>query len=135
MLIKRRFQYVLLLLGEDGIRHHGDIRYQNEAGNVHHNVTMAQANMTKCAIGCIGKLLDISSRSAQLTAKLDAVLKQARSNLVRTRLRSAKARIGQLNLAFNDYKKKYKQHKNSKMPKQRIFVAPPRTKPPSRNLK
>ena len=27
MLIKRRFQYVLLLLGEDGIRHHGDIRY------------------------------------------------------------------------------------------------------------
>ena len=131
-LIKRRFQYALSLLAEDGIRYYGDVKHQHEAGNVQHKVTRSQANMTKSMVACVGKLSDISSRSTELTVKLDAVLKRARSNLVRTRLRSAKARIGQLNLAFNDYKTKSSQNKNNRM---RIVAAPPRSKPPSANPK
>lgn len=127
--IGTHFRSALLLLAEDGIHHFGDdITTETNILQAIRTVAEAQTQMGKDVTSCIEKTTHIIETCKEATKEFKALLKATKTNLVRTRLRSAKKRIGQLKFTFNAYNYVTDANAKNQVKGHKVFTPPPKFK-------
>eukprot|EP00943_MAST-04B_sp_MAST-4B-sp1_P000405 g405.t1 len=129
--ISTHFRSALLLLAEDGIHHFGnDTNTENNILQAMRTVAEAQKKMGKDVTSCIEETMHIFETCKEATKEFEALLKASKTNLVRTRLRSAKKRIGQLKFTFNAYNYTTDVNAKDQGKRRKVFIPPPKSKIP-----